>query len=423
MPAAHAHSPFAGYTQRPGYGKHRPSPAFQPDPALLIIALFFCGFSSAIANRTLDPLTVEIARDLNVPIASVALLSSALAFMYAAGQPVIGPLGDHFGKSRVLKLAMWICAASVLASAFAPNFHVLLAIRPITGFAAGGIVPVGMALLGDMYGPANRQIVLARFIMAAIIGQIAGAMLAGTLEAWVGWRGVLFICAAIVFFAAVIATWLLPASPTNNGQPFSFAVARRNYARIFALPRAWVCFSSSFFIGGLTFGLLPYIAPLLEAGNNGGAREAGFIIAGFGAGAFLLALLLPVVLKFMRRPYVMLAGSATAGLCLAAYALGSHWSVQIVLLTIFGFGFFMQHNSIQTEVSELIPEARTTAFAMHSSALFIGHTIGPAVYGLQIATIGSVATLTMNGLIIAMIGCSIGFFFLLYHRSLRQGNE
>ena len=423
MPATHARSPFVGYTQRPGYGKHRPSPAVPAGPRLAHHRPVLLRLSSAIANRTLDPLTVEIARDLNVPIASVALLSSALAFMYAAGQPVIGPLGDHFGKSRVLKLAMWICAASVLASAFAPNFHVLLAIRPITGFAAGGIVPVGMALLGDLYGPANRQIVLARFIMAAIIGQIAGAMLAGTLEAWVGWRGVLLICAAIVFFAAAIATWLLPASPTNNGQPFSFAVARRNYARIFALPRAWVCFSSSFFIGGLTFGLLPYIAPLLEAGNNGGAREAGFIIAGFGAGAFLLALLLPVVLKFMRRPYVMLTGSATAGLCLAAYALGSHWSVQIVLLTIFGFGFFMQHNSIQTEVSELIPEARTTAFAMHSSALFIGHTIGPAVYGLQIATIGSVATLTMNGLIIGMIGCSIGFFFLLYHRSLRQGNE
>ncbi|MCC2097663.1 MAG: MFS transporter [Hyphomicrobiales bacterium] len=387
---------------------------------MFIIALFFCGFSSAIANRTLDPLTVEIARDLAVPVSSVALLASALSFMYAAGQPFIGPLGDHFGKSRVLKLAMWVCAASVLASAFAPNFTVLLAIRPITGLAAGGIVPVGMALLGDLYGPANRQIVLARFIMAAIIGQMAGALLAGSLEALVGWRGVLFVCAAIVVVAAAITTWLLPASPGNNGERFSFATAKANYAKIFALPRAWVCFSSSFFVGGLTFGLLPFIAPLLEAGGNGGAREAGFIIAGFGAGAFLLALLLPVVLKIMRRPFVMMTGSTTAGLCLIAYALGSHWSVQVALLTLFGFGFFMQHNSIQAEVSELTPEARTTAFAMHSSALFIGQTIGPAIYGLQIAAIGSAATLSVNGLIIAAIGSSIGFFFLMYHRSLRQ---
>ncbi|MGE3246453.1 MAG: MFS transporter, partial [Beijerinckiaceae bacterium] len=105
------------------------------------VAFFFCGFASAIANRTTDPLTVEIATDLGVPVSSVALLASVLAFMYAAGQPVIGPAGDHFGKARILKIAMWVAGLSVLASAFAPNFQVLMALRPITGLASGGIVP------------------------------------------------------------------------------------------------------------------------------------------------------------------------------------------------------------------------------------------------------------------------------------------
>ena len=383
---------------------------------MLFVAFFFCGFSSAIANRTTDPLTVEIATDLGVPVSSVAMLASVLAFMYAAGQPVIGPAGDHYGKARILKISMWICGLSVLASAFAPNFPVLLALRPITGLAAGGIVPIGMAMIGDLYKPKDRQLALARFIMSAIIGQMAGALLAGSLAAWVGWRGVLLICAAIVLAAAAAISFILPPSPARPQTGFDFAATRANYARILALPRAQVCFSSPFFIGGLTFGLLPFIAPILEAHDTGGAREAGFIIAGFGAGALMLALALPLILSRIKRPVMMILGSLTAAASLLSYALGLHWSVQVVLLTIFGFGFFMQHNSIQAEVAELMPETRATAFALHSSSLFLGQAIGPVIYGVELAAFGARPTLALNATVIAVAGCLIGLYFHRYRR-------
>ncbi len=381
------------------------------------IAFFFCGFSSAIANRTTDPLTAEIASDLGVSVSSVAMLASVLSFMYAAGQPFIGPAGDHFGKARILKIAMWICGFSVLASAFAPSFPVLLAIRPITGLAAGGIVPVGMAIIGDLYGPKDRQVALARFIMAAILGQIAGALLAGSLEHWIGWRGVLLVCSAIILLAAVFVSFMLPSGPAASGGKFSFAETRANYMRIFAMGRARVCFASPFFIGGLTFGLLPFIAPVLLSQKNGGAREAGFIIAAFGGGALLLAILLPVLLRLLQRPVMMIMGTAIAATSLAAYALGAHWSIQIVLFGLFGFGFFMQHNSIQAEVSELVPQTRATAYAMHSLSLFAGQAVGPAIYGMEIATFGARTSLTMNAIVIAIAGTLIGSYFYRHHKN------
>lgn len=387
-----------------------------PDRKLQFIAFFFCGFSSAIANRTTDPLTAEIAADLGVSISSVALLASVLSFMYAAGQPFLGPAGDHFGKPRILKLAMWVCGFSVLASAFAPNFSTLLAIRPITGLAAGGIVPVGMAIIGDMYGPRDRQIALARFIMAAILGQIAGALLAGTLEQWIGWRGVLLVCAAIVLLAAAMVSIFLPSAPSDSGRKFNFAETRANYGRIFAMRRARFCFASPFFIGGLAFGSLPFIAPILQSQNNGGAREAGFIIAAFGTGALMLAVFLPFILRILQRPVMMLAGTAIAVASLIAYSLGAHWSLQVVLFGLFGFGFFMQHNSIQAEVSDLVPETRATAYAMHSLALFAGQAIGPAIYGQEIAAFGAQASLTINAVVIAVAGAVIGSYFYRYHK-------
>ena len=81
-------------------------------PPLIFAVFLLCGFSAAVAIRTLDPLTVEVARDLMVPVSSVVLLASAAALPCALAQPVLGPVGDHFGKSRVLKIALWVSAAS-----------------------------------------------------------------------------------------------------------------------------------------------------------------------------------------------------------------------------------------------------------------------------------------------------------------------
>jgi len=385
---------------------------------LVFFALFLCGLSSAIANRTLDPLTVAIAADLSVPVSSVALLASALALMYALGQPFIGPLGDHFGKGRVLRAAMWITGASVLASAFAPNFEVLMALRPITGLASGGIIPVGLAMIGDLYDARGRQVALARFVMSAIIGQIAGALLAGSLEALVGWRGVLLVCAGLIFAAAAFASYALPRTAGRAGG-FSLAAARADYASIFALPRAWVCFSSPLIVGGLTFGLLPFVAAILAAQDNGGAREAGFIIGAFGAGCLLLAAILPLLLAHLHRPALMIAGALTAAASLAGYALGLHWTMQAILFGGLGLGFFMLHNSIQAEVSDLAPKARATAYSLHSSSLFIGHAIGPALYGVQFTTLGTPLTLSLNAGVIALTGTLIGLYFLRRHRAAR----
>lgn len=354
-----------------------------------------------------------------MPVASIALLSSVLAMTYALSQPIIGPLGDSLGKSKVLTTALWITFAAVLASAFAPDYKTLMALRALTGFAAGGLVPIGMAMIGDLFEARFRQVAIARFVMSAIIGQIAGALLAGSLEMLVGWRGVLLVCAAIVFIAAVTATFLLRDAPAPVKTKFTFGIARDKYKVIFSTPRAWVCFASSFIAGCFGFGFLPFIAPILEAQNNGGAREAGFIIGAFGAGALVFGFMLPWLIRLIARPVMMITGSVILCLTLATYAIGLHWSYQIILFGLFGFGFIMQHNPVQVEVSELDPSARTTAYAMHSLSFFSGHAIGPAVYGAEFALLGTQTTLTVNAILLLCAGSLIAGYFLRHHRLSR----
>ncbi len=84
-------------------------------------------FVSSMSMRLIDPVVPDISRDLGVDAASVALLASVFAFPYALGQPVLGALGDAFGKARIIKIALAALVLCLLASAAAPNLDVRFA--------------------------------------------------------------------------------------------------------------------------------------------------------------------------------------------------------------------------------------------------------------------------------------------------------
>ncbi len=378
---------------------------------MLFFTFLLCGFASAVANRTLDPLTLVLAQDLAVPVSSVALLASAAFLPYALVQPVFGPIGDHFGKDRVIKAALWLLALGTMACAFAPGFMILVILRVMTGAASGGIIPVTQALIGDLVKPADRQVTIARFTMSMILGQMLGASFAGLLESWIGWRAILFSCGLVVMIAAIAATRNIPRRAHAPAKPFRMSNAIANYRTIFRNPRAWACYITTPIVGGLTFGLLPFVSPILESQNNGGAREAGFIIAGQAFGSLLLSLALPYMLRVFSRPAMMAGGALVLAFSLIAFALGMHWTFQIVWFVFFGFGFFMLHNSIQYEVSELSQEFRGSAFSMHAFFFFIGQFLGPVIYGQLMPLAGVAASLMISAAVMGATGLAVAFYF------------
>jgi predicted MFS family arabinose efflux permease len=378
----------------------------------VIFAVFLlCGFAAAIAIRTLDPLTVEIASDLMVPVSTVVLLGSATALPCALAQPILGPIGDHFGKSRVLRASLWVSAGSLAASALAQSFEMLAASRALTGMAGAGLMPVAMAMIGDRYKQ-GRQVAIARFVASAIIGQIAGAVFAGLLAVHVGWRGVLWICFAVVLSAAITAGLFLPRDPPREARgSFSLRTGADIYARIFRNRRSWACYSTVFATGAFTFGFLPFVAPILEAQENGGTKEAGIVIGGMAAGALAFSMMLPLFLRVFTRPALMAMGGFVGCAGFAAYALELHWMAQAAFFSIIGLGFFMIHNSVQAEVAEIDPEARSTCYAMHAGFFYLGQTAGPLMWTAAIALLGARGAVSLVGLAMAATGVAASIAF------------
>jgi predicted MFS family arabinose efflux permease len=79
---------------------------------------------------------------------------------------------------------------------------------------------------------------------------------------------------------------------------------------------------------------------------------------------------------------MMRLGGGLAGAGLAGLALASAGWAFIAAGGLLGLGFFMLHNSLQTRVTEVAPQSRASAVAMHAFHFFLGQAAGPLLMGL-----------------------------------------
>lgn len=371
---------------------------------MFLLFLGACGFASSLSGRVVDPLVTSIARDFAEPVTTVAMLASAYTLPYAISQPFLGPVGDSIGKERVLTLCVWAMAAFLALGVLAPSLLPLSLSRVVAGAAAGGVIPLGLAIMGDRYPIATRQVAMTRFLGAALVGQLLGATFSGVIAEAVGWRWALAAAAAIGVAAALAASLKLRAPAAASPTPFRLADAMARYRLLFSNPNTIVCYSVVFTEGICIYGVLPFVAEMLEARQAGGPKEAGFILAGIGLGGVVYVAMVKLLLSRFGTFQMMRLGGILSAFCLAALTIALPWPAMLGLFTLLGFGFFMLHNSMQSAATELAPTARGSAMSLHAFFFFLGQAAGPPLFGLGMQSIGVPATLLASAAGVALAG-------------------
>ena len=370
---------------------------------LLFILATSC-FVSSMSMRLIDPVVPDIARDLNVSAATIALLASVYAFPYALGQPVLGALGDALGKARIVKIALGVLFVCLAASAVAPTVDVLFVARLIGGAAGGGIIPLAFAIVGDRFEMSERQVALSRVLTAIIAGQLTGSVGSGLIASYLGWRVVMAASAALTLAALLITISQLRPQATRGSVALNRSHFVDGYRVVFRNPRSVVCFSAVFVEGIVIFGLFPYLAVLLEQRGAGGLKEAGFVLSGFALGGFIYTALVRIMLAQLGLYNLILAGGIISGIGLTALSLGASWPVEMAVFVVIGVGFYMIHNSLQTQATELAPGYRASGVAAHASFFFLGQAFGPLAYRLGFDQAGPASTLLVAGAGMALLG-------------------
>ena len=170
-----------------------------------------CGaFASQASIRLCDPMLPQLAADLGGTLGQAAQTITAFAIGYGVFQLVHGPMGDRFGKLRVVSIASLAAAVASLACAFAGGLAQLVALRFFAGAACAALIPLSLAWIGDAVPYASRQRVLARFLTGSTIGIVFGQVGGGLLADTVGWR-LSFVLPAAVLLAVAAALAALAA--------------------------------------------------------------------------------------------------------------------------------------------------------------------------------------------------------------------
>jgi predicted MFS family arabinose efflux permease len=363
----------------------------------------FVVFASALFIRSTDPVIPQIAAGLAVKPATAALLSTAFTLPYALVQPLLGALADMVSKARLMLICLFIVTGATLVCAVAPNFEFLVCGRVIAGLAAGGVVPISFAIVGDTIPVAQRQVAMGRLLFAIMTGNLLGATCAGVVGDLAGWRGVFVVTGALGALACAVAIPGLRGSRKTGGG-FDFSAFVPNYRTILRNPLAKICFGAVFLEGCFMYGVFPYIATMLHQAGETSASVAGLVIAGFGIGGALYGVTVSRLLPRLGETRMMRVGGALMGFCLLVIAVRFIWPVEFLNFALLGFGFYMLHAVIQIYASELAPAARGSAMALHSFFFFLGQAIGPVVYGAGLATVGLTPVLLFGAVVLVGVG-------------------
>lgn len=351
----------------------------------MFLAFSLAALASGFAMRVVDPIVLPVAQHLGVEATTAALLNPAYALPYAVAQLFLGPLGDRFGKLRCIQWCSVGMTVALLLGALATSFPLLLASRVAAGIFAGGLIPLVLASMGEQYAMAQRQVMLGRMLFAIIGGQLLGSVVAGLAYGAFGWRSPLAIAAALGVLGtlALYRLGVAPAgAPGHQGAPLSF---RALYGRVWQNPKAGWVYACVLAEGLLFFSLFPFIGAMLQerAPAPAGviASQAGLVLGAFGAGGLVYAVFVRQLLARLGVRRMCLVGAFAAAGCCAALAFASAWWLCAALMLLAGLGFYMIHNSLQTEMTELAPSARGSAVALFACGLFAGQGLGPLLAG------------------------------------------
>jgi MFS transporter, DHA1 family, inner membrane transport protein len=373
-------------------------------PMFLVLAA--CGFASSFSLRLIDPLVLPVAAHFAVAGSTAALLSPAYALPYAVSQPFLGPISDRFGRIRCMRICMIGLAATLLVGALAPTFPVLFASRMIAGVFGGGLVPLVLAALGDAYDMAGRQVAIGRMLFALISGQMLGSIVAGFASEAAGWRSAFWISCVLAVGAAVLLwTGLRDGRAATGGSPASFGAL---YGRVFANAKAKWLYPAVFVEGMLFFGFFPYAGEALLAIEPGStrdvARHVGVVLGAFGIGGLVYAFTVRRLLQALGVTRMCIAASLLGAAAFAMLAVSATWWQAALAMLAAGLAFYMLHNSLQTEATELAPTARGSAVALFASGLFLGQGAGPLIFGPMAHVVGHSPAYAMVAIALVVLG-------------------
>jgi EmrB/QacA subfamily drug resistance transporter len=195
---------------------HAQAPPLDRTSVSLPFAAIVLAMLPAVLDQTILATALPvIARDLG-SITDLSWVVSAYVVAAAATTPLWGKLGDRYGRKRLLQVALSLFVASSALCGAAQDIPQLIALRLVQGVAAGGLMTLAMAAVGDLVSMRERGRYQGYIAMTFAVATIIGPLIGGLLVDHASWRWVFFVNLPLGVLALVGLAARLPAPETER---------------------------------------------------------------------------------------------------------------------------------------------------------------------------------------------------------------
>ena len=339
--------------------------------------LGLAGFASMASMRICDTMLVVLGQEFHVSTGDASAVVSVFAVVYGILQLFYGPLGERFGKLRVVSLAVSACAIISAITAMSMSLPMLVIMRGFMGAAAAGIIPLSMAWVGDQVPYERRQETLAKLMSATVLGMMSGLWFGGFAADTVGWRGAFVLLSVMFGLAAVLLLRRLrrQSKTVSLAAPGLWAAFRLT-GQLLSTTRVRLVMSVTATEGALVFGAMAFMPTHLHQQYGLSVVAAGSVMMLYGLGGLLYSQMARRWLAWLGERGLVRTGALLVAVGLLVLAWGSGVWLGMLACLMTGLGFYMLHNTLQVQATQMAPAARGTAVTLFACSLFFGQSTG-----------------------------------------------
>ena len=352
----------------------------------IVLILGLAGFVVMADNWVVSPILPAISKDLNIDVTRAGLLISAYMIPFGLFQLVFGPLADRYGKRQVINTSLVFFTIATALTATGVGLTDLAVYRALTGIFAASVMPISMALIGDIFPMQERQSAIGTFMGIAFLGQGLSMAIGGSVAYFLNWRGVFFGYTILALIPMLLLFTVGKEIPSIKNPDSKFL---KPYAALIKNPVSLRTYLVVLMEGIFLLGSFSYLGGYIAKTYNFNYLTIGFIMSSFGIAAIISGKISGKLAARIGRKPVLLLGlaSASAGDILI-YLTGDILGVLIFSVVLLGLGFMLAHSTLLTYATEFAAKARGAAMSLVAFCFMGGGGIGTAVGGRLIDLAG-----------------------------------
>ncbi len=392
----------------------------------LLLGIFLAALEATVVSTAMPTVVASLGG-----LDRYSWVFSAYLLTSTASVPLWGRLSDLYGRRRVYLAAIGLFLVGSMLAGASQSMLQLVLFRAVQGLGAGGLIPLALTVIGELYTLAERTRMQAVFSSVWGVSSIAGPLVGGFITDFISWRWVFYINLPIGLIAGLIihrtlpergraqtvtldwqggvllflSTTLLLVALTEASLGWAaialvstgaFAYVERSAVdpmlpfALFRNRTVTVATTVGFLAGMALFGAISFIPLLIQATTGGSATSAGQILTPIYLTWVLASIVGARLLLRVGARVPTVAGTAAVFASLTALpwlAVGSSRAAVFADMGLMGAGLGFAFISLLLSVQHSVSSTELgVATSLNLFARSIGGAVGVAIMGAILAT-------------------------------------